>query len=130
MNKVFLFVSLLAPTIYPATEKKIIAKVVFENFTEIDFTSGKFFIKELNKIIEIGSEDSFTITLPEKGKYQFGFYSEEFDSYTYYSERIGSKKNIITIRLQNKGPGFDTGKMLKAFSQSSYSGEKRSIFLC
>src|SRR5690606_11158314 len=121
MKKAFLFLFFLTTTISQATEKEIIAKVVFENFTEKDFSSGKFFITELNKTIELSSAASFTITLPEKGKYQFGFYSEEFDSYTYYPARITAKKNVITIRLQNKGADFNSGKKHNAFSRSNNS---------
>ena len=121
MKKAFLFLFFLTTTISQATEKEIIAKVVFENFTEKDFSSGKFFITELNKTIELSSADSFTIALPEKGKYQFGFYSEEFDSYTYYPARITAKKNVITIRLQNKGADFNSGKNRNSFSRSNNS---------
>lgn len=113
MKKAFLFLILLIPTISGATEKGIIAKVVFENFSSKGLSSGNFFVTDLNKVIEINSEDSFTITLPEKGKYQFGFYSEEFDSYTYYPARITSRKNIITVRLQDKGEDFSSGKKVK-----------------
>ena len=122
MKKIILtIICLISISVSTATEKEIVAKIVFENFTENDFSSGKFFITELNKTIKLSSEDSFTITLPESGKYQFGFYSEEFDSYTYYPARITSRKNIITIRLQNKGADFNSGKNRKAFSRSKNS---------
>lgn len=109
---------LLLTTFSQATEKEITARVVFENFTEKDFLSGKFFITELDQTLEVSSEDSFTITLPNKGRYQFGFYSEGFDSYTFYPARITSNKNIITIRLQNKGANFSLRNDRKSFSSS------------
>ena len=101
--KKFLFIIILLCTITAnADSKEIIAEVVFENKTDIPVFSGTFFITELGKEIEINSTESFKITLPEKGKYQFGFYTEDFTSYTYYPARITSRKNTITIRLEKK----------------------------
>ena len=100
--------------------KEITAKIVFENRTNQGLTTGKFFISELNKIIEVNSENGFEISLPEKGKYQFSFYTEEFDSYTYYPAKITSSKNVITIRLQEKGRDFDySSKRLKYLEERS-----------
>lgn len=102
MKNTFLLLFLLTSMISQATDKEIIATVVFENMTDQDLSSGKFFVPALNKIVEINSENSFSIVLPERGKYQFAFYSEDFESYTYYPARITSRKNTITIRLENK----------------------------
>lgn len=85
-----------------ATEKKIVAKVIFENFTNEKFSSGEFKIFETGETFQINSEENFTIELPEKGKYQFSFYSNDYISYVYYPSKISEKKNIITIRLTKK----------------------------
>jgi hypothetical protein len=82
-----------------ASEKKIKAKVIFENFTSEKFSSGEFKIIETGETIQINSEENFTIELPKKGKYQFSFYSNDYISYVYYPSRISEKKNTITIRL-------------------------------
>ncbi|EGV44525.1 hypothetical protein BZARG_2955 [Bizionia argentinensis JUB59] len=85
-----------------ASEKKIIAEVVFENLTGKELNSGKFFISETNESIDINDTKSFKIILPSKGKYQFRFATEDFTAYTYYPARITDKKNTITIRLVDK----------------------------
>ena len=54
-----------------ASERKIIAKVKFENFTNEKFSSGEFKIIETGETFQINSEENFTIELPKKGKYQF-----------------------------------------------------------
>ncbi|PID67772.1 MAG: hypothetical protein CR968_05025 [Flavobacteriia bacterium] len=82
--------------------KEIEATVVFENLTDKALTSGLFTIVELNQTIEVNTAESFTITLPEKGKYQFSFVSDDFNAYTVYPERINRRKNTITIRLMDK----------------------------
>ena len=117
MKKAFLFIFLFSTIISQGTEKEIVAEVVFENYTNFDLTSGKFFIAELNRTIEINSEENFTIILPKKGNYQFSFYSENFDSYTYYSARITLNKNLITVRLQEKGKKFN----YKSRTQSNFN---------
>ena len=89
-------------TVTKATEKEIIAEVVFENLTNKEFTSGEFTIIDLNKKTEINKAESFKITLPEKGKYQFSFVSDDFTAYTFYPTRINKRKNTITIRLMEK----------------------------
>ena len=89
-----------------ATE--IVATVVFENFTEKELKSGEFTIIDLNKKIEISKADSFKITLPEKGKYQFNFVSDDFTAYTFYPTRINKRNNTITIRLMEK-TGYKSG---------------------
>ena len=92
----------LTCTISKATEKEIIAEVVFENLTGKELNFGEFFITETNKRIKINDTKSFQISLPSKGKYQFAFSTEDFTAYTYYPSRITSKKNTITIRLVEK----------------------------
>ena len=82
-----------------ASEKKIVANVIFENFTNEKFTSGEFKIFETGETFQINFMENFTVELPEKGKYQFSFYSNEYISYVYYPVKITEKKNIITIRL-------------------------------
>ncbi len=82
--------------------KEIEATVVFENLTDKTLTSGVFTIVELNQTIEVNKAESFTITLPERGKYQFSFVSDDFTAYTVYPERINRRKNTITIRLMDK----------------------------
>ena len=103
MKKIILTLILaLTFTISKATEKEIIAEVVFENLTGKELNFGEFFITETNKRIKINDIKSFQITLPGKGKYQFGFSTDDFTAYTYYPSRITNKKNTITIRLVEK----------------------------
>jgi hypothetical protein len=103
MKKTFLTLILaLTFTVSKATEKEIIAEIVFENLTGKELNSGEFFITETNERIEIVNTKNFKITLPSKGKYQFGFATEDFTAYTYYPSRITNKKNTITIRLVEK----------------------------
>ena len=103
MKKIVLTLILaLTFTISEATEKGIIAEVVFENLTGKELNFGEFFITETNQRIKINDTKSFQITLPSKGKYQFGFSTEDFTAYTYYPSRITNKKNTITIRLVEK----------------------------
>ena len=83
-----------------ATE--IVATVVFENLTNKAFTSGEFTIIDLNKKTKINKAESFKITLPEKGKYQFSFVSDDFTAYTFYPVRVNNRRNIITVRLIKK----------------------------
>ncbi|OBX17488.1 hypothetical protein LX77_03911 [Gelidibacter algens] len=93
-----------------AIEKEIIAEVVFENLTGKELNSGEFFVTETNERIEINNTQSFKITLPGKGKYQFGFATDDFTAYTYYPSRITDKKNTITIRLvEKKESTFNNG---------------------
>lgn len=112
MKKFLLLFFSLSTLIIHATEKEIVALVVFENLTDKEFTSGKFFITQVDKVLEVldvNSESGFEIVLPEKGKYKFSFYSPDFTTYTYYAARISSKNEIITIRLEEKnGDDFNT----------------------
>ncbi|TDE27799.1 hypothetical protein E0I61_13900 [Flavobacterium ranwuense] len=111
MKKIILTIILaLTFTVSKANEKEIIVEVVFENLTGKKLNSGEFFITETNERIEIKETKSFKITLPNKGKYQFGFATDDFTAYTFYPSRITNKKNIITIRLLEKSElTFNTG---------------------
>jgi hypothetical protein len=103
MKKIFITLILaLTCTVSKATEKEIIAEVIFENLTNKEFTSGEFTIINSNRKIEVNKAESFKITLPEKGKYQFSFVSDDFTAYTFYPTRINTRKNTITIRLMEK----------------------------
>jgi len=102
MKKILLALFFLFSIAVEAETKEIIAEVVFENATDVTFSSGTFFITELDEEIEITSLENFKITLPKKGKYQFDFYAEEFVSYILYPSKITSRKNIIRIRLESK----------------------------
>ncbi|SNR35023.1 FEKKY domain-containing protein [Lutibacter flavus] len=82
-----------------ASEKKIVATVIFENFANEKFSSGEFKIFETGETFQINSMENFTVELPKKGKYRFSFYSNDYISYVYYPSKISEKKNIITIRL-------------------------------
>src|SRR5690554_2157913 len=84
-------------SISTAFSDPITATIIFENFTEKTTISGVFFIKETNQKLEINSLEKFTITLPRKGKYQFGFYSKDVNASTYYPVRITERKNTVTI---------------------------------
>ncbi|WP_026815259.1 FEKKY domain-containing protein [Arenibacter certesii] len=85
-----------------ATEKEILATVVFEKVTAYNNIEGEFFVTETNQRIKVSGTQSFKITLPEKGKYQFGFTSNELAAYTYYPSKITKQKNTITVRLLEK----------------------------
>jgi hypothetical protein len=103
MKKIIItLITVLTFTVSKANDKEIIAEVVFENLTGKELNSGEFFITETNERIEIKDTQSFKITLPSKGKYQFGFATEDFTAYTYYPSRITNNKNTITIRLVEK----------------------------
>ncbi len=110
MKKIILTLILaLTFTVSKASEKEIIAEVIFENLTNKEFTSGEFTIIDLNKKIDISKAESFKITLPEKGKYQFSFVSDDFTAYTFYPTRINKRKNTITVRLMEKTEFKNTG---------------------
>lgn len=101
MRKLILTLTLaLFTAIAFATE--IVATVVFENLTEKELKSGEFIIIDLNKKIEVSKAEDFKITLPEKGKYQFSFVTDDFTAYTFYPTRINKRKNTITVRLMKK----------------------------
>jgi|SRR5690554_1071480 len=101
MRKIILTLTLaLLTSMAFATE--IVATVVFENLTDKELKSGKFTIIDLNKKIEISKAENFKITLPEKGKYQFSFVSDNFTAYTFYPARINKRNNTITVRLMEK----------------------------
>lgn len=92
MRKIILtFILALFTSMTFATE--IIATVVFENLTDKELKSGEFTIIDLNQKIEISKAGIFKITLPEKGKYQFSFVSDDFTAYTFYPKRINKRKN-------------------------------------
>ena len=74
MKKILLALFFLFSIAVEAETKEIIAEVVFENATDVTFSSGTFFITELDEEIEITSLENFKITLPKKGKYQFVFF--------------------------------------------------------
>ena len=81
---------------------EIVVTVIFDNLTNKEFTSVDFTIIELNKKIKIIKAESFKITLPEKGSYQFNFVTENFTAYTFYPKIINKRKNTITIQLKEK----------------------------
>ncbi|MFB9865533.1 FEKKY domain-containing protein [Rufibacter immobilis] len=103
MKQLFLILVFVADIpICKAAEKNITAQVVFENLTENTSITGKFLIKELNKVIEVHSMESFKVILPEKGKYSFGFYAENAEASTTYPNRITSGKHTILVKLTKK----------------------------
>ena len=97
-------------TVSNAAEKEIIAEVIFENLTAKECIFGEFYIFETNKNIEINSTESFRITLPNKGKYQFRFVTDDFTAFIFYPSKITKRKNTITIRLVEKSElNFNNG---------------------
>ncbi|WP_196889472.1 hypothetical protein [Aureivirga sp. CE67] len=103
MKKTFLtLILILTFTVSKANEKEIIADVVFVNLTGMEFTSGEFRIANLNENIEVTKAENFKITLPEKGKYEFNFKSDDFLAYIFYPKRINKNRKTITIRLIQK----------------------------
>lgn len=101
-NIIFSLFLAFSVSVVSATEKEIIAEVVFENLTDKEFTSGVFRIIDLNQKIEITKAENFKISLPHKGKYQFSFVADDFTAYTFYPARINKRKNTITIQLVEK----------------------------
>ena len=118
MKKLLLLFSVVFLGSFSSEAREIVAQVVFENRTDEQLISGEFFIVELNKTIQINSEEDFKITLPEKGKYRFSFISDKFDVYTYYPAKISEKNNQITIRLQKKGKAFNYSKEKESYNSS------------
>ncbi|MEL4307608.1 FEKKY domain-containing protein [Joostella sp. CR20] len=101
MKKLFFTLTLLLFTsIIFATE--IVATVSFQNQTNKNFSSGAFTIISLNQTIKVTSTESFKITLPKKGKYQFNFISDDFITHTVYPTRINNRQHSITIILMDK----------------------------
>ena len=126
MKKIILTLILaLTFTVSKATEKEIIAEVVFENLTNKEFISGEFTIIDLNKKIEITKAESFKITLPEKGKYQFSFVSDDFTAYTFYPTRINKRKNTITIQLRMKMKVINRNGVMVVTPHSNLTDEQR-----
>ena len=126
MKKLLLLLLVVFLASFSSQAKEIVARVVFENRTDEQLTSGEFFIIELNKTIQINSEEDFNITLPEKGKYRFSFISTKFDVYTYYPAKISQKNNQITIRLQEKGKAFQYSKEKNSYSFSMKNVKAKS----
>ncbi|MDX6748164.1 hypothetical protein SHK09_15305 [Polaribacter sp. PL03] len=101
-NILFTLILTLNFAVSNATDKEIIAEVVFENLTTKESISGEFYINETNEKIEIANIENFKITLPKKGKYLFRFITEDFIAFISYPRRITNKKNVITIKLMSK----------------------------
>ncbi|WP_299394738.1 hypothetical protein [uncultured Gelidibacter sp.] len=95
-----LLIALLS--VYTSYATPITATVVFENLTEQTTVNGVFFITETNEKFEINTLSSFTVELPEKGKYEFRFHTEDATALTSYPVRITERNNTITIRLEKK----------------------------
>lgn len=112
-NLIMLLIIVFNVTYTKASEKEIIAEVVFENSTGQTLNYGEFFVAETNEKIKIYDTKTFTIKLPSKGKYLFYFKSDEFTAYTYYPVRIKENKNKITIRLEKKKEFKDANKAIK-----------------
>lgn len=101
MKTLLSFIIVLA-SFSTAFSYQITATVILENNTEKTTLSGVFYITETNQSFPVNSLNDFTVELPEKGKYNFKFYSEEVNAFTNYSVRITEQKTTITIRLENK----------------------------
>lgn len=99
-NIISTFIVALFASISFATEIEV--TIVFENLTNNIYKSGEFTIIDLNKTIPIYNTQSFKITLPQKGKYQFSFVSNDLEAYTIYPVRINKNNNTITIQLKEK----------------------------
>lgn len=76
-----------------ASNKEIVAEVVFENLSDTPFDTGQFIISETNTKVLVTSTDSFNITLPKKGKYNFSFSTYNFIS------SISYPKKSLKIRM-------------------------------
>jgi hypothetical protein len=101
-NIIFTLILTLTFAVSNATDKEIIAEVIFENLTTKESISGEFYINETNEKIKIENIENFKITLPKKGKYQFRFITEDFIAFVSYPKRITNRKNIIRIQLMSK----------------------------
>ncbi len=103
MKKIIITLILaLTFTASKATEKSIIAEVIFENVTNKKFKLGEFIIVDLNKKTKITKAENFKITLPKKGKYKFSFVSEDFAVRVLYPTKINKREHTIIIRLMEK----------------------------
>jgi hypothetical protein len=103
MKKIFLTTILIfSLTILKATEKEISIQIVFENLTKKEFSSGELRIMNPDLKLSIQSTESILMKLPKKGKYEFQFYSDDFNSIIIYPTKITEKKNIIKIQLTEK----------------------------
>lgn len=125
--KTFISIVIAILSFTSAFSDQITATVVFENFTEKTSISGVFYISETNQRFQISSLEQFTITLPKKGKYQFEFYSEDVNTFTYYPIRITERKNTVTIRLENKTVDSDAVTIPRGFpikDISNFSSEQ------
>lgn len=100
--KLFSSIAAVLLSLNAAAYEPITATVVFENLTEKTSISGVFYVMETNQQIEINTLDAFKIELPEKGKYEFQFYSEDVYAIVSYPMRITNRKNTVTIRLESK----------------------------
>ncbi|PKG50944.1 hypothetical protein [Olleya sp. 1-3] len=89
-----------------ASNKEIVAEVVFENLSDTPFDTGQFIISETNTKVLVTSTDSFNITLPKKGKYNFSFSTYNFISSISYPKKITKNKHVIYIRLIAKNNAF------------------------
>lgn len=89
-----------------ASNKEIVVEVVFENLSDTPFDTGQFIISETNTKVLVTSTDSFNITLPKKGKYNFSFSTYNFISSISYPKKITKNKNVIYIRLIAKNNAF------------------------
>lgn len=100
--KAIICLLVLTTSITSVFSRPITALITFENNTDNTSISGVFYITETNQSIQVNSLDSFTIQLPKYGKYHFRFYSEDVHAFTSYPVKITERKNVITIRLENK----------------------------
>tara|TARA_R110002124_G_scaffold38485_3_gene122110 strand:+ start:291 stop:920 length:630 start_codon:yes stop_codon:yes gene_type:complete len=114
MKKIIVVLLLsLTNFICKASDKVIIAEVIFENTTGKTFNSGEFYITETNKKFTISTLSSFKITLPATGKYQFSFTSADFIAYTSYPAVINERKKTIRVTLvENKQLIKTTGNLV------------------
>jgi len=101
-NILFTLIFTLTFAVSNATDKEIIAEVIFENLTTKKIISGEFYINETNEKIDVTNIENFKITLPKKGKYKFRFITEDFIAFISYPKRISNKKNKIRIQLMSK----------------------------
>lgn len=85
-----------------ASENEIIVDIIFENLSETALKSGELYIVETDERIEIKSTESFQISLPSEGKYEFSFTTKDHVAYTYYPSMITDKNNTVTILLLDK----------------------------
>ncbi|MGC1633275.1 MAG: hypothetical protein WA749_14295 [Gelidibacter sp.] len=125
--KLIIYLLALTTSFTSAFSSPITALITFENNTDNTSIKGVLYITETNQSLLVNALENFTVELPKSGKYQFRFYSEDVYAFTSYPLRITERKNVITIRLENKTEKVASAPTVRRFPRqdiSSFSTEQ------